>query len=136
MQKLIDNIQLELEAISEKGLTNSNLDTASRLIDMMKDIKNMEYWAEKEAKIEEDSPAAAALRAEMGDKALAHAEYLEYKKNYRDSKDAAEKQKMLSSLEKHMDSLAAEISDMSRDADCREEREMVRKYINKIQGMV
>ena len=46
------------------------------------------------------------------------------------------KKRMLEALENHMDSLTEELSEMSRDADCREERETIRKYIDKIRDMM
>lgn len=44
MEKLCRLIEEELQKISEKGLNTGNLDTAYKLIDMYKDMKNTEYW--------------------------------------------------------------------------------------------
>lgn len=44
MEKLCSIIEEELGKIAEKGLTTSNLETAYKLIDMYKDLKNTEYW--------------------------------------------------------------------------------------------
>lgn len=46
------------------------------------------------------------------------------------------KQKMLVALEEHMDALTEELEGMSRDADCREERETMKRYIEKIREMM
>ena len=47
MKKLCELIETELSKIAEKGLTTSNLETAYKLVDMYKDIKNTEYWETK-----------------------------------------------------------------------------------------
>lgn len=45
--KLLSRICEELDRIAEKGLNTSNLDTAYKLVDMYKDLKNAEYWEQK-----------------------------------------------------------------------------------------
>ena len=47
MKKMCELIEVELGKIAEKGLTTSNLETAYKLIDMYKDLKNTEYWETK-----------------------------------------------------------------------------------------
>lgn len=47
IKKLCEIIEHELNKIAEKGLTTSNLETAYKLVDMYKDIKNTEYWETK-----------------------------------------------------------------------------------------
>ena len=47
MKKMCELIEMELGKIAEKGLTTSNLETAYKLIDMYKDLKNTEYWETK-----------------------------------------------------------------------------------------
>lgn len=44
IKDLCARIEDEISNIAEKGLTSGNLDTAFKLIDMYKDIKNTEYW--------------------------------------------------------------------------------------------
>ena len=46
--KLMQNIREELDKIAEKGLNTGNLETAYKLIDMLKDMENVEYWKCKE----------------------------------------------------------------------------------------
>lgn len=45
--QLMERICEEMRKISEKGLTTGNLDTAYKLVDMYKDLKNTEYWDTK-----------------------------------------------------------------------------------------
>lgn len=47
MEKLCGIIADELNKIAEKGLNTGNLETAYKLIDMYKDLKNTEYWDQK-----------------------------------------------------------------------------------------
>lgn len=47
MKKLCEVIENELHKIAEKGLTTSNVDTAYKLVDMYKDLKNTDYWETK-----------------------------------------------------------------------------------------
>ena len=47
MEKLCGIIEEELRKISEKGLNTANLETAYKLVDMYKDLKNTEYWDTK-----------------------------------------------------------------------------------------
>ena len=42
-------IEDEIGKIAEKGLNTGNLETAYKLIDMYKDIKNTDYWDKKSA---------------------------------------------------------------------------------------
>lgn len=48
MEKLCTLIEDELRKVSEKGITTANLDNVYKLVDMMKDLKNMDYWETKE----------------------------------------------------------------------------------------
>lgn len=45
------------------------------------------------------------------------------------------KRKMLAALEEHLDELTTEMSDMSKDAECREERDLVKRYVEKLRDM-
>ena len=44
MHKLLEKVEKELDNIAEKGITNSNLDTTYKLIDIYKDIKESKYY--------------------------------------------------------------------------------------------
>lgn len=44
---LCEKVKEELAKIAEKGLNTSNLETTYKLIDIYKDIKNVEYWEAK-----------------------------------------------------------------------------------------
>lgn len=44
MDKLLGRVEKELENIADKGLSSSNLDTTFKLIDIYKDIKEADYY--------------------------------------------------------------------------------------------
>lgn len=44
VRRFCEMVKGELDKIAEKGLTTANLDTAYKLADIYKDMKNVEYW--------------------------------------------------------------------------------------------
>lgn len=38
--------------------------------------------------------------------------------------------------QEHLDELTTEMSDMSKDAECREERDLVKRYVEKLRDML
>lgn len=181
--KLMQNIREELDKIAEKGLNTGNLETAYKLIDMMKDMENVEYWKCKEgyynAVLDEmdggysqnggyserqkrDSMGRYSREAgrtmpdyengssyaRRGERYMRghysrtngtndpYTEYMDSKQSYRNGKSEDCKRRMLAALEEHMDALTEELGDMSRDSDCREERETISRYIDKLRKMM
>ena len=180
--KLMQNIKDELDKIAEKGLNTGNLETAYKLIDMLKDMENVEYWkckegyydavlAEMEGGYSQEGYSQARNRDSMGrysrdgmmpnydnDNSYrgtrgkhyvrghysrsngmnddTYEKYMKQKNSYRSGKDMDCKQRMLAALEEHMDALTGELEEMSRDADCREEKETLGRYIRKLQDIV
>lgn len=178
--KLMQNIHEELDKIAEKGLNTNNLETAYKLIDMWKDMENVEYWKCKEgyydlvmeemegggeyseARRKRDSMGRysrtdgrmnseydndSSYRGTRGKHYVrghysrangpAYDDYMNQKQSYRTGgKDEDCKRRMLAALEEHMDALANEIGEMSADAECREEREVMKRYIDKLRNMM
>ena len=155
--KLMQNIREELDKIAEKGLNTGNLETAYKLIDMLKDMENLEYWKCKEGYYN-------AVLDEMEGGYSQNGEYSERRKRdsrgrysrddgmsmtaYDDGSSYARRGEhyvkghysrgngMLAALEEHMDALTEELGDLSKDADCREERETISRYIEKLRKMM
>lgn len=64
-------------------------------------------------------------------------DYMTDKQSYRSGGKSEDcKKRMLNALEEHMEMLTQELGDMSKDADCREEREMISRYIDKLRNMM
>lgn len=191
MKKLCELIESELHKIAEKGLTTSNLETAYKLVDMYKDIKNTEYWETKGeyymtvldemqggysegnySMMEDDYSMRGRKRdrmgrysredgmggqsyardgrrgnqgrnqySRMGDYSSnsggysTYDRYMDSKQSYRSDKSADGKQRLMDSLEDYMDDFTEKIKEMHRDADTQEEREMISKFMNKLQNI-
>ena len=179
VKDLCARIEDEIGKIAEKGLSVSNLDTAFKLIDMYKDIKNTEYWDKKSEYYmtvldqmrdgvgdyserrgrdsmgrysasdgrmmpDYDRGSSYMRRGEhyvrghcsRNDGRDAYDDYMTQKQSYRTGKSEDCKRKMLAALEEHLDGLTAEIGDMSKDAECREERDLVKRYVDKLRDML
>lgn len=192
MKKLCELIESELGKIAEKGLTTSNLETAYKLVDMYKDLKNTEYWETKGeyydtvlmemqggysqndgySMMEDDYSMRGRKRDRMGrysrddgmgGQSMARGgrdgrgnnrgrnqysregsyamdggysmydRYMDAKQSYRSNQSMDGKQKLMESLEDYMDDFTEKIKEMSRDADSAEERELINKFMNKLQ---
>jgi len=83
----------------------------------------------------EQQNKSVQFKSENDDDKTAYNEYMDNKRMYRDSKDDTTKQYMISALDRYMDRLSGELEELIRDADCHEERKMIKKYLNKIQSV-
>ena len=188
MQKLCKIIEQELGKIAEKGLTTSNLETAYKLVDMYKDIKNTEYWetkgeyydtvlmemqggySERDYAMMDDDYAMRGRKRDrmgrysredgMGGQSYArgrdgrdnrgrnqysrdggysqndgYSMYMDAKQSYRNNQSMDGKQRLMDSLEDYMDDFTEKIKEMHRDADTPEEREMISKFMTKLQNI-
>ena len=196
MKKLCELIESELSKIAEKGLTTSNLETAYKLVDMYKDLKNTEYWETKGeyydtvlmemqggysqndgySMMEDDYSMRGGQRRDSrgrysrndgmsyeGGQSYARGRggnnrgrnqysreggysqndggysmydrYMDAKQSYRSNQSMDGKQKLMESLEDYMDDFTEKIKEMSRDADSAEERELINKFMAKLQNI-
>lgn len=180
MKELCRIIEEELGKIAEKGLNTGNLETAYKLIDMYKDIKNTEYWDTKceyyETVLDEMRGGGSSYAMEhdysgrhrdsrgrysrndgydrgssyrgrgehyvRGHYSRADGEddydrYMEHKHSYRNGDKSSDcKKRMVGSLEDHLNKLVDELGEMSRDADCVEEREVLQKFSDKLRSAI
>lgn len=186
MKRLCEIIEEELHKIAEKGLNTGNLETAYKLIDMYKDLKNTEYWEQKseyymsmmedmnggysearrrdsrgrysrdDGRMMPDYNRDASYRGrsdehyvrghysrndgysrdgEMDGYSGNYDRYMDSKQSYRSNKSPECKQRLMDSLEGYMDDFTRQIEEMSRDADCQEEREMINKFLRKLKNI-
>ena len=141
IKDLCARIEDELSKIADNGLTTGNLEMTYKLIDMYKDIKNTQYW---DKKVEYYNTVLDEMRGEhyvrghysRSDGRDAYDDYMTQKQSYRSGKSEDCKRKMLAALEEHLDELTTEMSDMSKDAECREERDLVKRYVEKLRDML
>ena len=166
IKDLCARIEDELSKIADNGLTTGNLEMTYKLIDMYKDIKNTQYWDKKveyyntvldemRDGYNDDYSERGRKRDSMGrysandgrmmpdydrgssyDGRDAYDDYMTQKQSYRSGKSEDCKRKMLAALEEHLDELTTEMSDMSKDAECREERDLVKRYVEKLRDML
>lgn len=198
MEKLCNIIKEELDKIAEKGLNTSNLETAYKLIDMYKDLKDANYHHVKTEYYEQEMDGGyseARYRDSRGrysrDDGYSRADgrmpnydmdssyrgrrsgehyvrghysrddgysrdgysnegnysrdggysgasydhYMDSKASYRSNKSSECKHKLMESLEEYMDDFTKKIEDMSKDADCQEEKDAIMKYVRKLQNI-
>lgn len=189
-EKVCDKMQKELSAIiDEPKLSQNGLDNAYKMIDIIKDVKNMEYWDVKCDYYREmlENMRSGDYSREMGgeysrennggnysqegngnysnndyDNGNSYRrgrnqrngqymhrpnysrlsgddtdmdEYRNRKREYSNSRDEGSKGRMLDALEDFMCGVSSMVKQICRDADCREEREIVKKYAREIAEM-
>lgn len=149
--RLMECIESELEKIADRGLTSGNLDTAFKLVDMLKDIENIEYWRRKEETF--DSGYGGRERNDYSNRGTkgkhyvrghysrgedddSYSRYMNNKSSYRSAKNPNEKQSMVTALEEHLSDLTEELEGMNRDADCIEERAAISRFIQRLENMM
>ena len=189
MKKFCELIEMELGKIADKGLTTSNLDTAYKLVDMYKDLKNIDYWETKgeyydtvlmemqggysrnDGRMMDDDYSMRGRKRDrmgrysredgMGGQSMARGgrrdnrgrysrdggysmndggdymynRYMDAKQSYRSNQSMDGKQKLMESLEDYMDDFTEKIKEMHRDAETGEERELISKFMTKLQNI-
>lgn len=64
-------------------------------------------------------------------------DYMDAKRSYRSgAKNSDDKRRMLDALERDLDDIMQKVDDYCRDADCAEEKDMIRRVIKKMNNMV
>lgn len=180
MEKMCRIVEEELHKMAEKGLNTSNIDTAYKLVDMYKDLKNTEYWEVKGeyymAVLDEmqggysqndgysgrrrDSRGRYSRENGRGSGGSSYARrsgysrrdsyrggnysmndgmnydrYMDSKESYRSDKSPECKQRLMDTLEEYMGEFSEQLEDMMKDADCREEKEIIERYLKKLQNV-
>lgn len=164
MDQLLRKVEKELETIADKGLTSSNLDTTYKLIDIYKDIKEACYY-DKEVKEEENYGARRrdSMGRYMNnyndydnyDRSGSRGRYNNYPLderserhfdrmregmyNYNEGKnryrDGDSKQRMIDGVEMTMGAIVNFVESMVDFAETAQEKEIVRKYVDKLKNI-
>lgn len=181
MHKLRENAEKELKAIEEKGLSQSNIDNAYKLvcitekidkINMMQDgggysrdgySRDMEDYSRerggysrngdysREGNYSNDYDNGNSYRrgrsattgryvhrpnySRLSGDDTDMDEYRSRKMEYSNSRDDGTKNRMLDALEDFMSGVHGMMKQMFKDADCREEREIIQNWARKIAEM-
>lgn len=164
--KICNNVEMELEKIADKGLNRDNLETAYKLIDMLKDLKEIEMGESRAsycgsyggnsgnsygnsygsyAGADSYGDSSAARRgghyvrahysrdgADVQPTAESFNEYMESKASYRSNKSGNCKERLMGTVERYMSDFKAQMEDMLRDTECREEKETIQRYLQAI----
>ena len=164
MHKLRENAEKELKAIEEKGLTSSNLDNAYKLVEIMKGVDKIEMMEQGEGGYSRDREDYSRNRYSRDDYDNGNSyrrgrnqrtgeymhrpnysrlsgddtdmdRYRSRKMEYSNSRDDGTKNRMLDALEDFMSGVHGMMKQMFKDADCREEREIIQNWARKIAEM-
>ena len=135
MHKLMENVEKELHAIAEKGLNTGNLNTAYTLIDMYKDLKEVEsmgYGATESREM--PVMRRDGYRFDRNLNELYDA-YCRAKAAYKTNGDQMHREKVTKSLEALMSEICDLMFDIHRDCDFREERDIIMNHMDGIKDM-
>ena len=135
------------ELMVEKGLSTANIEHAYKLVDMYKDLKQVEHWDNEDG--DDGQSQRGRKRDRMGrysrDDGYAYAEgpheadakrrYLDAKHSYRTTKSSECKRQLMDTVNEYMEDFAQEMEEMMRDADCKEERDTISRYIQQIRNL-
>lgn len=181
MHKLRENAEKELKAIEEKGLSQSNIDNAYKLVEIVKGVdkinmmeegggysrdgysrdiedysrerggysRNGDYSREGNYSNDYDNGNSYRRGRNQRNGQYMHRpnysrlsgddtdmdEYRSRKMEYSNSRDDMTKNKMLDALEDFMSGVHGMMKQMFKDADCREEREIIQNWARKIAEM-
>ncbi len=181
MHKLRENAEKELKAIEEKGLSQSNIDNAYKLVEIVKGVDKInmmqdggEYSRDRYSRDMEDYSRERGGYSRNGDYSregnysndydngnsyrrgrsattgrYVHRpnysrlsgddtdmdEYRSRKMEYSNNRDDGTKNRMLDALEDFMSGVHGMMKQMFKDADCREEREIIQTWARKIAEM-
>ena len=156
MKELLKKVEKELEAIGDKGLSSSNLETTYKLIDIYKDIKEACYY---EDMVKGDSYDARSRdsRGRYNETYYPHTDYTynthplnereeRYLERIRDGirdynegrnryRDGDSKQRMIDGVDMAMGALANFVEYMMDYAETNQEKDVIRKYIDKMKNL-
>lgn len=149
--RLLERVEKELDAIADKGLTSSNLDTTYKLIDIFKDIKescyyecmtdkgNDRYSGDKEY-WHRDRDRDWDRRGGVDDRTERYLTRVhEGLENYNTGKmryrNGDSNTRLIEGMEMTMEAIQMFISYLMDYAETSQEKEVIRKYIDKIKNL-
>lgn len=146
MDELKHRVKKELENISTKGITSSNLDTTYKLVDILKDILEIEEKSNKETY---NRGRGADMRY-TGHEDWGRRDYYpmnerleRYMTKIRDGvqdydagrmryRDSGSNERMVEGIEMTMSAIVNFIEELMDIAETSQEKEIVRKYVDRI----
>lgn len=135
MEKICSQIEAEIKKISERGLTSGNIDTAYKLIDMYKDLKTVEGMEEYSDDEYSQMGYSNARGREGGYYSNAGRGPRYMHGNYSRAYGSDYGNSGYSRSDGYKGKLVDTLQGLMRDADSKEERDMIEKYMHKIEEM-
>lgn len=167
METLLKKVKKELDAIADKGITSSNLETTYKLIDIYKDIKEVDGMEMKNYDRYNDYDGRGDYNARGGGRGGSYDDkyYIErfnnndryghypldernerYLTRMREGiydynagrmryRDGGSDQRMIDGIEMTMGAIVNFVESLMDCAETSQEKEIVRKYVNKIKNV-
>ena len=142
MEELLKRVEKELDGIAEKGVTSSNLEMTYKLMDIYKDIKEAKYYDKMNYSTNytdryERSRYDRDNYGYMDDRTVRYMNrmkdgmdnYSTGKNRYR---DGGSNERMIEGIEMTMCAIVDFIENLMDAAETSQEKEIVRKYVDKI----
>lgn len=134
MDALLNRVKRELDVIADKGITSSNLETTYKLIDIYKDIREIEC-------MEGTSSDTETKRTHYTDERTER--YLtrmnegmsEYKEGCTKYRDGGSEARMIDGIEITMGAVLNFVESLMDYAGTSSEKDIVRKYVNKLKDI-
>lgn len=134
MDALLNRVKRELDVIADKGITSSNLETTYKLIDIYKDIREIEC-------MEGTSSDTETKRTHYTDERTER--YLtrmnegmsEYKEGCTKYRDGGSEARMIDGIEITMGAVLNFVESLMDYAETSSEKDIVRKYVNKLKDI-
>lgn len=145
MEMLLKRVRKELDAIADKGISSSNLETTNKLVDIYKDLKEICAMDNEtyDARGRRDSSRYSGDRYnfhpidERYERYLSRmrdgmSDYGEGRNRYR---DGGSESRMIDGIEMTMGAVINFVESLMDYAETSQEKEIVRKYINKLKNV-
>lgn len=147
---LLKKVCKELDAIADKGITSSNLETTYKLIDIAKDIKEIESMDNNSYNARGGSRSSGRYNDSDYNARYNHypmderteryfvrmrdgmADYNEGRNRYRDGDSNT---RMIDGIEMTMGAIVNFVESLMDIAETSQEKEIVRRYVNKIKNV-
>lgn len=148
MELLLKRVKKELDAIADKGITSSNLETTNKLVDIYKDIKEVEcmengnedynrgrggyndrYYTER---YNDHNPLDERTERYLNRMREGMNDYNAGRSRYR---DGGSETRMIDGIEMTMGAVVNFVESLIDYAETSQEKEIVRKYVNKLKNV-
>lgn len=135
MHKLKEVVKTEIDDIVKSGITSGNIEILGELVDIYKDVENIEYWEckEKYYKAKEEMDANIASRATSVQDLVSSSmdSYMTSKRAYERSKDATDKKRMLTDLKMLLENYGVALKDLWLNSSSDDERAIIKDISGK-----